>query len=43
MDPRKCKTTKELMRFRRLTTEKLDTFQSKVDLIIKDIDMTPEN
>ena len=33
MDPRKCKTT----------TEKLDTLQSKVDLIIKDIDMTPKN
>ena len=43
MDPRTCKSTKELMQFRKLTMEKINNRQREVDLIIEDTDITVEN
>ena len=43
MDPRSCWDTKELMRFKQITFEKLVNLQRDTDLIIEDTDKNLEN
>ena len=43
MDPRDCRSTKELLWFRQVTSEKLANLQQDLNLIIEDIDMNLES
>ena len=42
MDPRTCKSTKELMHFQKITMEKVNNLQRECDQIIEDMDKTLE-
>ena len=42
MDPRTCKSTKELMRFWKISTEKLHNLQRECEQLIEDMDKTIE-